>query len=105
MQLIIAPKETEVQLSWEDAMEYCDNLKVDGYTNWRLPTRFELQFLIETQPTEFDCDLSYWTSTERNYDSPGAEFILCSNCDLYQSCWKEQKLFVRAIRRVKNNKQ
>jgi hypothetical protein len=106
MHLIIAPRETELKLDWESAMEYCENLVVNGHNDWRLPTSLELRFLVENYPTVFEQG-EYWTSTERHYESPGAEFIDCINCNYYQSCWKTKPLLVRAVRRVKSpfNKQ
>ena len=98
MHLILAPKDTEVELPWEHATEYCENLDIDGYTTWKLPTRFELGFLIQHYPHKFT-PTGYWTSTERWHESPGADFIDGGNPELYLSCWKETKLLVRAIRR------
>ena len=31
--------------SWEQSKQYCQELKLDGYNNWRLPTREELSKL------------------------------------------------------------
>ena len=101
MQLIISPRETEIKLDWESAMEYCANLNVNGHNDWRLPTNFELKFLIKKYPHNFT-EGDYWTSNERSYNSPGAEFIDCQNCDRYQSCWKTTELLTRAVRRVKS---
>ena len=99
MHLIISPINTEVRLTWDKAIEYCENLTIDGYTDWRLPTLYELGQLAQEYPLEFNKD-DYWTSTERWEESPGAYFINCGSCDILQSCWKEQKLVVRAVRKA-----
>jgi len=33
---------TPETMAWSDAQSYCSNLSLDGYTDWRLPTRKEL---------------------------------------------------------------
>ena len=35
-------KFTKLEYSWKDAKEYCEELHLVGYSNWRLPTRDEL---------------------------------------------------------------
>ncbi len=35
------------ELDWRDARDYCRSLKLDGYTDWRLPSIAELQTIID----------------------------------------------------------
>jgi Protein of unknown function (DUF1566) len=100
MHLIIAPKETEVRLSWYAAIKYCQGLTTDGHTDWQLPNIYDLGQLSIEYPTEFLKD-EYWSSSERWKDSPGAYFIHLGLNEPMLSCWKEKKLLVRAIRKLK----
>jgi hypothetical protein len=67
--------------TWTDAGNYCENLPLDGYTDWRLPTYFELLTIVDygrsnptIDPLAFpDTNLSsYWSSTT---DGGGAKAI------------------------------
>ena len=64
----IAPKSTEVMLTWDDAVEYCKNLVVDDKSGWRLPTKDELDQMYKNRDSmpageEFD-SIWHWSSLE-----------------------------------------
>jgi hypothetical protein len=62
MNFEIAPKETEIQATWDDAKLYCFALNIDGTTGWRLPTKDELNEIYESV-NDFE-KAWYWSSTE-----------------------------------------
>ncbi|HDT11782.1 MAG TPA: PEGA domain-containing protein [bacterium] len=43
-------KKAPSRMNWSDAMKYCENLKEDGHSAWRLPTISELRTLIKNCP-------------------------------------------------------
>ncbi len=57
---------------WDDAIIYCDKLALDGMTNWRLPTFWELLSITDYNKVDpavksyFDevAMGTYWTSTD-----------------------------------------
>ena len=60
----IAPKSTEIQSNWHNAIAYCDSLNIGGKTGWRLPTKEELNEIYQSE-NDFEYDW-YWSSTEYN---------------------------------------
>ena len=94
MNFEIAPKSTEIRLNWFDARLYCFSLNIDGKTGWRLPTKYELNQIYESE-NDFR-NTFYWSSTEnddsnawmQSFNSGGQTFNLKS-IDI---------LYVRAIR-------
>jgi hypothetical protein len=64
-------KESPGEMTWKDAMLYAEALIVDGKQNWRLPSIFELETLLDRskyrpvirEEVPFRDLLSYWSST------------------------------------------
>lgn len=50
--------------SWNQAQNYCSNLNYGGYSNWRVPTIYELDHINQLQENiNVDIFNSYWSST------------------------------------------
>ncbi len=55
--------------NWEQAIDYCQNLVLDGHSDWRLPTKEELKSLVvcsNGHPTPRDWQV-YGSTEEANY--------------------------------------
>lgn len=59
------------QLTWKDAIAYCEGLTLDGYDDWRLPNIYELRSIVEhsrydpaiAQMFQHITSHYYWSST------------------------------------------
>ena len=65
--------------SWNNALQYCQNLTYGGYSNWRLPNKNELLSLLNynkssvpysefTSRADYYWSNYYWSSSYYNYD-------------------------------------
>lgn len=55
---------------WQNAIDYCENLTLAGYSNWRLPNYNELLSIVDYNSSNIDSAFQnigritgYWTST------------------------------------------
>lgn len=70
-----------VERVWEDANKYCEDLKLAGYTDWRLPSINLLEGLIETSnsptaPAVFSVKPSYyWSASESHNNTQSAKYV------------------------------
>ncbi len=99
--------------SWDQAMDYAEELTMGGFSDWRLPSRMELQSLVNfncatSQSEETDSDNTchplpvknagcYWTSdTRSNLDSQAHSF--CPDSYTTKQSNKEEPHYIIAVR-------
>ena len=61
--IIIAEQDAPKDLNFTDAKEYCSTLELNGYTDWYLPSKKELNFAYKNARDLMQGDW-YWSSTE-----------------------------------------
>ena len=94
--LIAAPKDFPEMADWNKAIQLCKNYKGDGYSDWHLPTKDELNLLYEKKDLIGGFAPSYyWSSTEA--DSKNAWYQVFFNGNQYGS-FKTYTGKVRAVR-------
>ena len=101
MNFEIAPKSTEIQSNWHNAIAYCDSLNIGGKTGWRLPTKEELNEIYESE-NDFE-KWYYWSSTENNGNNAWGQYFYNGGQYFYNGCQYYNfktfgGLYVRAIR-------
>jgi hypothetical protein len=95
------------QMSWEEALAYCEGLELGGYDDWRLPNYNELQTLVDYEKAEhpsIDTDFfpnanafSYWSSTTY-VNNPYWAFSVQFNGGSAHGGEKSTSNWVRAVR-------
>jgi hypothetical protein len=76
--LMWAARDNGSNINWENAKSYCENYRCGGYTDWRMPTLYELAELL------YDADKSYKTK-QKNYEVHLTEFIQLSDFCVWAS--------------------
>jgi hypothetical protein len=57
------------QMDWRDAVQYCKNLKLLGFSDWRLPEKDELRIAYNHRSKFKNIESDYyWSNTEYNGD-------------------------------------
>ena len=95
-------------LNWKEAIAYCENLKLAGYTDWRLPNNEELRSInsyIRVNPslkTEYFYKTvpdKYWSSTTY-FNNKGHAFIIYFNHNTSSDQYiiKSSPSYVQAVR-------
>jgi hypothetical protein len=65
--LMWASKDNGEPINWQGAKSYCDNYRVGGHTDWRMPTQDELASLYDenkSSPAEFNSSENLHCATE-----------------------------------------
>ena len=94
-----AHKEYDKVLRWKNAINYCKDLSLGGYTDWRVPSKDELMALYKNKnQLENVSSDSYWSSTTHaSNNSDHAWSIYLSSGDQY-SYSKSTSHYVRCVR-------
>jgi hypothetical protein len=53
--------------SWKEAKDYCDALELEGYCDWRLPSRIELSSIVDYARALPAIDLTTFPGTPMEY--------------------------------------
>ncbi len=93
----IAPKETEKSLNWNDAVSYCAMLNVKGYSDWRLPSMNDFNYLWKKRMTT-GFDGIYWSSDSEEDFRANFQYFCFGYSGIKSVDFKDNYFLVRAVR-------
>ena len=97
------------KMNWHEALDYARSLRLDGKTDWRLPTAAELETLIDRktllerirpimrEDVPFRDRLSYWSSTTFAPDTYSAWIVMFDGAYIL-SYYKSNRYYIRCVR-------
>jgi len=98
-----------IKKDWQGALDFCSILRLEGYTNWRLPTIKELETVVGTNPRNMDIKKGfkymggsgyYWSSIAHESDEAfawmmnfkrGYEYINYKTYERHIRCVRDKK--------------
>ncbi len=102
--LVWQRKDDNNTYTWQEAISYCNSLKLAGCSGWRLPTAFELETLIDENNTPPHINKEAFPSSHANYwtlsDNDDNYYALAAFFKLGTVDWsnKSVNLYVRCVR-------
>ncbi len=58
---------TATTANWQAVLEYCENLTLDGRTDWRLPSLLELESIMDKDKSNPAIDITVFPATVAGY--------------------------------------
>ena len=93
-------------MTWQEAMDYCKTLELDGHSDWRLPSKTELLSIVDSTRRcpainvyifPDTVSSNYWSSTTYAYGADGAWRVHFGYGD-DDGYFKSSSYYVRAVR-------
>jgi len=93
--------------TWQDAIDFCENFTLGGYTDWHLPNINELESIVDKSRVSPSIDptfqqtknLFFWSSTTYAYYTPNVRVVDFMSGNLNRS----NKIWTSKIRCVRDN--
>ncbi len=101
--MVIAPKETEKSLNWTDAISYCASLNSRGYTDWRLPSANDFNYLWRNRMTT-GFDGIYWCADHQEDFKATFQYFCFGYAGIKSTDYRDNYFLVRAVRGSPDNK-
>ena len=97
----------ETKMSWPEAVDYCDALKLDGYDDWRLPSVKELYTIVDLYREDpalipgfrYRASKDYWSATQTVGDRDDAWLVYFEDGQINHYS-KTRNRNVRCVRKV-----
>lgn len=92
--------------TFDEALNYCSNLEIDGYKNWQLPSFLELFSIVDTKsynptlPKEFNHFVSdnYWTNKTFGHGASGEAFVVNFLSGAFNRELMADKFYTRCVK-------
>ncbi len=87
-----------IQKDWDSAISYCQNTEYAGFSDWRLPSKSELEDLYTKKDNLKNVASSYYWSSSVYVSYSSKAWIVYFDSGNTRSYYKSSKVYVRCVR-------
>jgi hypothetical protein len=86
-------RDKEWTYTWKDALAYCEDLILGGFSDWRLPNPKELDRIVDLERSDPAVDTTYFPNTKNNFYWTGTTCVGCHKFKAFAYDFSDGRLY------------
>ena len=86
-------RDKEITHTWKDALAYCEDLILGGFSDWRLPNPKELERIVDLEKSNPAVDTTYFPNTKNGFYWTGTTCVGCHKFKAFAYDFSDGELY------------